>query len=145
MGQLSGTIAQSTDFNGSPTYSNKVSIETLYLVRGGPTFGARYLIESRSDNESTAGQSYGPMAGFYSERGLFFLVTYDVFAKLGRWTNGEGFQVDLGYVEHIGNQVHVGAKYSYRNMRYKTDVLDNTAEKKVVIENYPSAVIMYLF
>lgn len=145
MAQVSGTINQNTDFNQSPIYNNKVSLEALYLVRDGPTFGGRYIIEARSEIESTAGQAYGPMAGYYFERGFFFLFTYDVFAKLGRWTNGEGFEVDLGWIEHIGHQIHVGAKYSYRNMRYKTDISDSTAEKKDIREYFPSFVVNYLF
>lgn len=143
--QVSGSLAQNTDLNEGTNYNNKISFEGLYLVRGGPTFGARYIIEARNDNESTAGQAYGPMAGYYSERGFFFLVTYDVLAKLGRWTNGEGFEFDLGYVEHIGNQLHIGGKYSYRSMKYKTDITDSTAVQKDVHETFPSVVVMYLF
>ena len=113
------------------------------MVRGGPTFGGRYLIEGRNENESTTGQAYGPMAGYFSERGFFGLVTYDVLAKLGRWTNGEGFEFDLGYIEHIGDQVHIGAKYSFRKMRYKTNISDSTAVQKDTQEYFPSLVFIF--
>ncbi|MBC7420132.1 MAG: hypothetical protein H7328_05340 [Bdellovibrio sp.] len=145
MAQFSGSISESTDAGDNALFNHKMSFEALYLVRGGPTFGGRYIIEARNDNESTSGQAYGPMAGFYSERGYFVLVTYDVLAKLGRWTNGEGFEVDLGYMEHIGDQIHVGVKYSYRKMRYKTDIADSTAVQKDVAEYFPSLVLNYLF
>lgn len=143
--QVSATVSDSTDASNSPTYNDKISFEMLYLVRGGPTFGGRYVIEARNDNETTAGQAYGPTAGYVFEGGAFILVTYDVLAKLGRWTNGEGFQFDLGYIEHIGNQIHIGAKYSTRTMRYKTDITDSTAVQKDVRENFPSLVLSYLF
>ncbi len=143
--QFSGSVSEGTERTGSPTYNNKMSFEVLYLVRSGPTFGGRYIIEGRNDNESTSGQAYGPMAGYYSERGFFFLVTYDVLAKLGRWTNGEGFEFDLGYIHHIGGQFHIGGKYSYRKMRYKTDTSDSTAVEKNTTESFPSLVFTYLF
>ncbi len=145
MAQVSGTLAEGTDPSGNSTFNNKVSLEALYLVRGGPTFGGRYLIEARNELESNSGQAYGPTAGYYSEIGIFFLVTYDVLAKLGRWTNGEGFEITLGYVEHIGDQIHVGAKFSMRQMKYKTDITNNTAVSKSIRENFPSLVFMYLF
>lgn len=143
--QVSATTSDSTNTAGTPTFNNKISFELLYLVRGGPTFGGRYVIEARNDNETTAGQAYGPSAGYIFENGAFIVVTYDVLAKLGRWTNGEGFQFDFGYMEHIGRQLHVGAKYSFRTMRYKTDTSDNTAVQKDLRENFPSLVLSYLF
>lgn len=145
MAQVSGTISEGTDAAGKSTYNNKISFEALYLVRGGPTFGGRYMIEARNELESNAGQAYGPIAGYYSEVGVFVLVTYDVLAKIGRWTNGEGFEATLGYVQHIGDQVHVGAKFSTRQMKYKTDITDSTAVSKTIKENFPSLVFMYLF
>ncbi|MBY0555352.1 hypothetical protein K2P97_12540 [bacterium] len=145
MAQMNGSISQSSDINGGATYNNKLSLEVLYLVRNGPTFGGRYMIESRNENESQSGQAYGPMAGYYADNGFFVLFNYDVLAKLGRWTNGEGFEAGAGYVEHIGNQLHVGAKYSIRKIRYKTDITDNTAVQKNVSDSYPSITLMYLF
>jgi hypothetical protein len=145
MTQLTGSLVEGSTASGGPTHNNKVSFEVLYLVRGGPTFGGRYIIESRNDNESTSGQAYGPMAGYYFENGAYALVTYDVLAKLGRWTNGEGFQVSVGYLEHIGHQLHVGVQYSTRSIRYKTDITNNLAIQKDVSEQFPSLVLMYLF
>lgn len=145
MTQLNGSLAQSTDLNGGPTYNNKLSLEVLYLIRNGPTFGGRYMIESRNENSSQSGQAYGPIAGYYFETGLFILLNYDILAKLGKWTNGEGAEASVGYVEHIGDQVHLGAKYSIRRIRYKTDITDNTAVLKTVSEQFPSLTLMYLF
>lgn len=145
MTQINGSLAQGSDINGGPTYNNKLSLEVLYLVREGPTFGGRYMIESRNENESQSGQAYGPIAGYYFNTGLFVLVNYDVLAKLGKWTNGEGFEASIGYVEHIGDQIHLGAKYSIRRIRYKTDVTDNTAILKTVSDQFPSLTLMYLF
>jgi hypothetical protein len=145
MAQMNASVSQGSDINGGSTYSNKLSLEVLYLVRSGPTFGGRYIIESRNENESQSGSAYGPMAGYYAENGFFVLVNYDVFAKLGRWTNGEGFEAGIGYLEHIGNQLHIGAKYSTRRIRYKTDITDNTAVQKNVSDQYPSLTVMYLF
>lgn len=142
---VNGSISEGTDASGSVTYNNKVSFELLYLIRSGPTFGGRYIVESRNENSAQTGTAYGPIAGYYFETGMFVLVTYDILAKLGKWTNGEGAEVALGYVEHIGDQVHVGAKYSLRRIRYKTDVTDNTAVLKTVSEQFPSLTLMYLF
>lgn len=145
IGQISGSISQGSDAAGATTYNNKLSLEVLYLVRSGPTFGGRYLIESRNENESTSGQAYGPMAGYYFENGAFILVAYDVLAKQGRWTNGEGFEFSAGYLEHIGDQIHIGGRLSSRRIRYKTDVTNNLAIQKDVTDQYPSLVLMYLF
>jgi hypothetical protein len=145
MAQMSGTLVEGTSPAGNTTYNSKISFEALYLVRGGPTFGGHYLIEARNELESNAGQAYGPMAGYYSETGVFFLLTYDVLAKLGHWANGEGFQADLGYIQHVGDQLHVGAKVSIRQIKYKTDITDNTAVSKTIHESFPSLVLTYLF
>ncbi len=145
MTQVSGSVAESTAADGSATYNNKMSFEVLYLIRNGPTFGGRVMIESRNENSSQSGQAYGPIAGYYFESGIFILLNYDILAKLGKWTNGEGAEASVGYVEHIRDQFHVGAKYSLRRIRYKTDITDNTAVFKTVNEQFPSLTLMYLF
>lgn len=145
MAQMSGSVYQISDIAGNTSYNNKVSLEVLYLVREGPTFGGRYMYESRNENESNVGQAYGPMAGYYSSSGFFVLFTYDILAKMGVWTNGEGPEFSLGYLEHIGDQLHIGAKLSARKIRYKTDVTNNTAVNKDVSDQFPSLMLMYLF
>lgn len=145
MTQINGSYYQSTTAAESQTYNNKLSLELLYLVREGPSFGARYIIESRNENESQSGQAYGPMVGYYHESGFFAVFNYDILAKLGRWTNGEGFEVSAGYLEHIGNQYHIGLKYSVRKIRYKTDITNNLAVSKDVADQFPSLSFMYLF
>ncbi len=145
MAQISGSVAEDTAPTGDAAYKSKFSLDVLYLVRSGPTFGVRYLIESRNELGTQTGQAYGPMAGYYSEKGFFVLVTYDILAKLGHWTNGEGFQLDLGYVEHIGNQIHLGGKISTRKIKYKSDILDSLAVEKSVLDTFPSFVMTYLF
>jgi hypothetical protein len=145
MAQVNTAIYQATDTAETATYNNKMSLEILYLVRGGPSFGGRYIIESRNENQNNTGQAYGPMAGYYADNGFFAVFTYDILAKLGQWTNGEGFEVSAGYLEHIGEQVHIGAKFSARKIRYKTDITNNIAVSKDVSDQYPSISLMYLF
>ncbi|MCC2677490.1 MAG: hypothetical protein K0R29_66 [Pseudobdellovibrio sp.] len=145
MAQVNAGVYQATAANEDQSYNNKLSIELLYLVRGGPTFGGRYMIESRNENQSNTGQAYGPMAGYYADNGFFAVFTYDVLAKLGRWTNGEGFEVSAGYLEHIGDGYHVGAQFSVRKIRYKTDITNNVAVSKDVTDHFPSLSLMYLF
>ncbi len=145
MAQLNASIYQATDAAEAQTYNHKLSFELLYLVRNGPSFGGRYIIETRNENSSNSGQAYGPMVGYYSETGFYGTFNYDIFAKLGQWTNGEGFEFGIGYLEHMGNQLHVGAKYSTRKMRYKTDITNNLAVNKDVTDYFPSVSFMYLF
>ena len=145
MTQINGSYYQSTTAAEAQTYNNKLSLELLYLVRQGPSFGARYMIESRNENEAQSGQAYGPLVGYYHENGFFAVFNYDILAKLGRWTNGEGFEVSAGYLEHIGSQYHIGLKYSVRKIRYKTDVTNNLAVSKDVNDQFPSLSFMYLF
>ena len=145
MAQVNAGIYQATDTSENQSYNNKLSLELLYLVRGGPTFGGRYMIESRNENQTNTGQAYGPMAGYYADNGFFGVFTYDVLAKLGQWTNGEGFEVSAGYLEHIGDQYHVGAQFSVRKIRYKTDITNNVAVNKDVTDHFPSISLMYLF
>lgn len=145
MAQTNLSIYQATDSAENQNFNHKMSLELLYLVRGGPTFGGRYMIETRNENESQSGQSYGPVIGYYADTGFFAVFNYDIFAKLGRWTNGEGFEFSVGYLEHIGDSFHIGAKYSTRKMRYKTDITNNLAVSKDVTDNFPSISFMYLF
>lgn len=145
MAQVNTAIYQATDSTETQTYNHKVSFELLYLVRGGPSFGGRYIIETRNENQSNAGQAYGPMIGYYADNGFYATFNYDILAKLGQWTNGEGFEFSAGYLEHLGGQMHVGVKYSTRKIRYKTDITNNLAVSKDVSDNYPSISFMYLF
>ncbi len=145
MTQINVSYYQSTTAAQAETYNNKLSLELLYLVRSGPSFGARYIIESRNENESQSGQAYGPIVGYYHESGYFAVFNYDILAKLGRWTNGEGFEISAGYLEHIGSQYHIGLKYSFRKIRYKTDITSNLAVNKDVSDQFPSLSFMYLF
>jgi len=145
MAQINTGIYQATDAGENQRYNNKLSLELLYLVRGGPTFGGRYMIESRNENQTNTGQAYGPMAGYYADNGFYTVFVYDVLAKLGNWTNGEGFEVSAGYLEHIGDQYHVGAQFSVRKIRYKTDITNNVAVSKDVTDHFPSISLMYLF
>lgn len=139
------TYRQNDDSFQNPVRANKVDVNLLYFVRGGPTFGFRYLIESRNDAGSEAGEAYGPSAGYYWERGWFILGHYDILAKLGSWTNGEGPQVDFGYLEHIGGQFHIGFQISDRTIVYKSDKTSSLSEIRTVKDTYPSFTLMYLF
>ena len=145
MAQVNTGIFQSTDAAGSQYYNNRMSVDVLYLVRGGPTFGARYLLESRNENQTNSGEAYGPLVGYYGESGLFMVFNYDIWAKSGNWTNGEGFQFSLGYLEHFGNSWHIGAEISGRKIRYKTDITNSLAVSKDVTDYYPSISLMYLY
>jgi hypothetical protein len=145
MALINGTTYQTTSPTGDNSYNNKLSLELMYLVRGGPSFGARYILESRNENESQIGQAYGPMAGYYAENGFFAVFTYDIYAKLGSWVNGEGFEACAGHMEHIGDQLHLGLKYSVRKIRYKTDLSSNISVSKDVHDQFPSISLMYLF
>ena len=134
------------DASQNSIYSNKVDLNLLYFVRGGPTFGFRYLIESRNESgASESGQSYGPTAGYYWERRFFVLGHYDIFAKLGNWTNGEGPQLDFGYLEHVVDRLHVGFQISNKVLTYKTDITNSLAEHRTVRDTWPSVTLMYLF
>lgn len=139
------TARQITDNSENSIHTNKIDLNLLYFVRGGPTFGFRYLIESRNEVESESGESYGPSAGYYWESGIYFLGHYDILAKLGDWTNGEGTQIDIGYLEHIGGQFHIGFQISDKRTMYKTSKTTNLAEDRMVKDSFPSFVLMYLF
>ena len=143
--QTNGTLYQTNNASGQEQYNHKVSVEVLYLVRSGPTFGGRYLVETRNETTSDVGEGYGPVIGYYGDTGFFATFNYDILAKLGRWRNGEGFEFSVGYLEHIGDQLHIGARYSTRKIRYKTDITSNLAVNKDVSDNYPSLSLMYLF
>ena len=136
---------QNSDSFNNQVYTNKLDLNLLYFVRGGPTFGFRYLIESRSEAGNEAGEAYGPSAGYYWERGWFILGHYDILAKVGTWTNGEGPQIDFGYLEHIGGQFHIGFQVSDRTTTYKTDKTSSLSEIRTVKDTYPSLTLMYLF
>lgn len=139
------TYKVNTDLFNESVYNNKVDLNLLYFVRGGPTFGFRYLIESRNDVGSESGESYGPAAGYYWESGFFVLGHYDILSKLGTWTNGEGPSISLGYLEHIGGQFHIGFQMTDKTVVYKTDKSSNLSEIRTVKDTYPSLTLMYLF
>lgn len=139
------TYRQSQDSFQNSVHTNKVDMNLLYFVRGGPTFGFRYLIESRNEAGSEAGKAYGPSVGYYWQPGWFILGHYDILAQVGTWTNGEGPQIDFGYLEHIGGQFHIGFQVSDRTTVYKNDKTSSLSEIRTVKDTYPSATLMYLF
>lgn len=139
------TYRQSEDSFRNLVYTNKMDINLLYFVRGGPTVGFRYLNESRNEAGREAGEAYGPSAGYYWERGWFILGHYDILAKVGSWTDGKGPQIDFGYLEHIGGHFHIGFQVSDRTIVYKTDKTSSLSEIRTIKDTYPSATMMYLF
>ncbi|MES2801788.1 MAG: hypothetical protein V4654_04805 [Bdellovibrionota bacterium] len=139
------TAKQITDTAENSVHNNKADINLLYFVRGGPTFGFRYFIESRNEVGSESGESYGPSFGYYWESGFYVLGHYDILAKLGDWANGEGTQLDIGYLEHIGGQFHIGFQISDKRTVYKTSKATNLAEERTVKDKFSSFVLMYLF
>lgn len=139
------TARQNVDNSQNDKYFNKMDVNLLYFVRSGPTLGLHYIIESRNDFVSEAGEAYGPSFGYYWESGVFILGHYDIFAKLGNWTNGEGPAFDLGYLEHIGGQFHIGFQVSDRTIIYKSDKTNSLAKTRTVRDTHPSLTLMYLF
>lgn len=114
-------------------------------MRQGPSFGIRYLTESRNEAGREAGEAYGLTVGYYWHRGWFILGHYDVFAKVGQWTDGQGQQINFGYLEHIGRHFHIGFQVSDRTTVYKTDTTSSLSESRTVKDTYPSVTLMHLF
>lgn len=139
------TYRESKDSLNSNIYMNKADINLLYFMSSGVTFGFRYLIESRSEAGREAGEAYGPSAGYYWDRGWFILGHYDIFANVGSWTDGEGPQIDFGYLEHIGHHFHIGFQISDRTTTYKSDRTSSLSETRTIKNTYPSVTLMYLF
>jgi hypothetical protein len=144
--QLSGGYSQFTlDPNSDYFYQNG-SIDILYLNRRGPSFGLRAVIENRNTTATVEnGNSFGVFIGFVHQKGAFLLAGYESQSTLGRWKNGTGSFVELGYLEHIGSQIHVGVKYTSRNITYGTDKMDVTATRRAVTDTYPSLILAYSF
>jgi len=139
------TYRQTSDSFQNQVYTSKADLNLLYFVRGGPSVGFRYLIESRNEAGNESGEAYGPSVGYYWQRGWFILGHYDILAKLGTWTNGKGPQIDFGYLEHIGSQFHIGFQISNRTIVYDTDKSGPLSESRTVKDTYPSFTLMYLF
>ena len=134
--------------NDAPTeqFHLNGSLDLIYLVRFGPSFGLRYYAETRNEIGSIeGGQSFGALIGYYHYSGFNLLAIYDFSAKLGPWNKGSGFQADMGYLEHIGSQYHLGLKISHRSTKYTVDDRDSLARNRTVSDTYPSFVFMHLF
>ncbi len=146
MTQFSATANNFTTDSPTEQFHVSGSFDLIYLVRTGPSFGFRYFAETRNETGGVeGGQSFGVVVGYYHHTGVNLLATYDFEAKLGSWSKGSGFQADLGYLEHIGSQYHLGLKVSHRSTKYITDRRDNLAQERTVADTYPSFVFMHLF
>lgn len=144
--QLSGGSGQFTLNPNSDYFAHNGSVDILYLNRlGGPSFGLRASMENRNNTGSVeTGNSFSCFLGFYLQRGAFLVAGYEFQSNLGRWKNGTGSFVELGYLEHIGGQIHVGVKYTGRSTIYKTDSMDPAATRREISDAYPSLLLTYL-
>lgn len=146
MVQFAATASNFTNDSPSEQFHSNGSLDFIYLVRSGPSFGLRYMAETRNEaGIIEGGQSFGALIGYYHYSGFNLLAIYDVSAKLGAWSKGSGFQADLGYLEHVGSQYHLGLKISHRSTKYTVDDRDRFAKDKTVSDTYPSFVFMHLF
>ena len=145
MAQLSGTFTETRDASNQHKMNNKFNVDLLYLVREGPSFGLRYLTEIRNESGFEKGQSYGLVVGYYWPTGLHVLAYYDFFAKTGYWSNGNGYQISAGYLEHLGYRYHLGFQLSTKSTKYKTNYANNLSESRTMNDSFISLVMMYLF
>lgn len=146
MVQFAATANNFVNDTSSELFRANGSFDLIYLVRSGPSFGLRYFAETRNETGVIeGGQSLGLLLGYYHYSGINLLLTYEATAQLGSWNKGSGFQADLGYVEHIGSQYHLGLRISHRSAKYSANDKDPSAADRTVVDTYPSLIFMHLF
>lgn len=146
MVQFSATANRFADDSATDFFRANASLDFIYLVRNGPSFGLRYFAETRNEiGIIEGGQSFGLLIGYFHQTGINLQAVYDATAKLGSWSKGTGYQADLGYIEHVGNQYHIGLKVAHRSTTYTFDELDPFAKTKTVADTFPSLQFVYLF
>ncbi len=145
MVQLSGTFTETRDASNQHKMNNKFNVDLLYLGREGPSFGVRHLTEIRNEFGFEKAHNYGFVLGYYAYSGLHALAYYDFQATTRLWSSGHGYQLSLGYLEHLGYHYHVGFQLSAKSTKYTTSSEISLVNRRTVVDQFMSLVLMYLF
>lgn len=122
-------------------------IKLGYLSNTGLYLGGLYT--SRSDSalnaSGTNGNAIGASVGYFGSMGFFIQGNYLLSAEYGKYKEGKGMQVDLGYKAGVGSGWLLGGELTYRSIGYKKNTDIPTLDTFTVTEVVPMISIGYLF
>ncbi|MFM6929823.1 MAG: hypothetical protein ACKOX6_15240 [Bdellovibrio sp.] len=131
--------SHSTTDNGSATASTRmiydVGLYYKFQGAGGWCAGALYQNDAQGGDTSADRTSYGVSGGWMTPRdsGVYLLATYFVSSKYGDFTEGSGYQADLGY-KFTPKSTPIAMQISYKHYDYsKFDHTDTYIDPYFVV------------
>jgi hypothetical protein len=122
-------------------------IKLGYLGGSGLYLGGIYTSHSSTplDGSGTNGSAMGGSVGYFGSTGFFIMGHYLVTGTYGKYTDGSGMQVDLGYKAGVGGNWLVGGELSYRSMTYKKNEDIANLDSYTSTDIVPMVSIGYMF
>ncbi len=131
-------------------WQNTTSIYDIklgYIMDNSVYLGAEY--STRTDNQlsstAAAGSATALGIGYFSENGFNIRGYYRLGEAFGNYSNGSGYQADLGYMMNMTSNFFLGFTVSIRQATFKTNStiagFDYWARK----ETYPFLTLGFLF
>lgn len=122
-------------------------IRAGYIAESGVYFGGLYT--SRSDNQvslnTETGSSTGVGAGYFADNGFFLRGYYKFGDTFGNYSDGTGFQADLGYLLNPTSSFFFGVNLSIRQTQYKSNPTIAGFDSWTRKETYPFLTFGFLF
>jgi hypothetical protein len=138
-----------TTVDGTKTESKRTSLDLrlLYLHQSGLLLGGMYAMTSINDDDQTA---VGPSLGYNAKNGFFALFTYFLvseykFSSGGKYKDGMGPQIDIGWVFPLTESIYLGPQLSYRSVSYsKIDSGGNSVSTDTTVANTTPYITLWL-
>jgi hypothetical protein len=114
--------SEATD-NGTTTKASRMiyDVGLYYKFQGGGwVLGGLYQNDGTTSNgESGSRTSYGVSGGYMANKdsGVYLIGTYFISSVMGTYTEGSGYQVDLGY-KFTPRRIPLAFQFSYKHYDY---------------------------
>lgn len=131
-------------------WQNNTSIYDIklgYVSDNNIYWGAEYSV--RGDNQilgnQAAGNGGGIGIGYFADNGMNFRAFYRLSDKFGDYTDGSGYQADIGYSVNLTSNFFLGFVMSIRQITYKSNSTIVGFDYWTRKETYPMLNLGFLF
>lgn len=128
-----------TEDNGSSTASSRMiydlGVYYKFQGAGGWCAGGLYQSDAQGGDTSANRTSYGVSGGWMTPKdsGFYLLATYFVTSTYGDFSDGNGYQADIGY-KFTPKKFPLAMQFSYKNYKYdKYDHADTYIDPYFVV------------
>lgn len=137
---------KSTTTNTSLNQTSFLDLKLGYINQAAFYYGAQYTLRNDATRTTkTDGRGTGFGIGYFLMIGFDARVYYRFNESYSDYSQGSGYQIDIGYSARVISNVYLGVIIDYRDITYKSYSADPTIKNTVIRTLQPSVSLGYLF